>query len=109
MAAGLTEKEAMAKAIIAGNAIASLDGLFSGLAGGNQKVLSNLAGFKQQVINIVKKDGDGLGEDQRITPGQIYRASILKIDTAKNGKAGGCPNCYLQQLKSNCKRWPRSQ
>tara|TARA_R100000900_G_scaffold132509_2_gene108940 strand:+ start:11901 stop:17630 length:5730 start_codon:yes stop_codon:yes gene_type:complete len=64
MAAGLTEKEAMAKAIIAGNAIASLDGLFSGLAGGNQKVLSNLAGFKQQVINIVKKDGAKFSKDE---------------------------------------------
>ena len=64
MAAGLTEKEAMDKAIIAGNAIASLDGLFSGLAGGNQKVLSNLTGFKQQVINIVKKDGAKFSKDE---------------------------------------------
>jgi len=64
MAAGLTEKEAMDKAIMAGNAIASLDGLFSGLAGGNQKVLSNLAGFKQQVINIVKKDGAKYSKDE---------------------------------------------
>ena len=64
MAAGLTEKEAMAKAIIAGNAIASLDGLFSGLAGGNQKILTNLTGFKQQVINIVKKDGKKYTKDE---------------------------------------------
>ena len=64
MAAGLTEKEAMDKAIMAGNAIASLDGLFSGLAGGNQKVLSNLTGFKQQVINIVKKDGAKYSKDE---------------------------------------------
>lgn len=61
---GMTEKEAMSRAIIAGNAIASLDGVFSGLAGGNQKVLGSLASFKQQVLNVVKKDGAKFTKDQ---------------------------------------------
>ena len=64
VAAGMTEKEAMSRAIIAGNAIASLDGIFSGLAGGNQKILGSLSGFRQQVINIVKKDGAKFSKDQ---------------------------------------------
>ena len=61
---GMTEKEAMSRAIIAGNAIASLDGVFSGLAGGNQKVLGSLTSFRQQVLNVVKKDGAKFTKDQ---------------------------------------------
>ena len=57
VSAGLTEDEALNKAAIAGNAIATLDGVFSGLAGSNTKVLSSLTGFKTAIINAVKKDG----------------------------------------------------
>ena len=57
VSAGLTEDEALNKAAIAGNAIATLDGVFSGLAGSNTKVLSSLTGFRTAIINAVKKDG----------------------------------------------------
>ena len=57
VSAGLTEDEALNKAAVAGNAIATLDGVFSGLAGSNTKVLSSLTGFKTAIINAVKKDG----------------------------------------------------
>ena len=42
--AGLSEQEATAYAVTAGNAKASLDGIFSTLAGGNTKLLSNTKG-----------------------------------------------------------------
>ena len=61
---GLTEKEALTKAAIAGKAIATLDGLFSGLAGSNTKVLSSLQGFKTAIINAVKKDGKKFTVDE---------------------------------------------
>ena len=64
VSAGLTEDEALNKAAIAGNAIATLDGVFSGLAGSNTKVLSNLTGFKTAIINAVKKDGKKFTVDE---------------------------------------------
>jgi len=62
--AGLTEDEALTKAAVAGNAIATLDGVFSGLAGSNTKVLSSLQGFKTAIINVVKKDGKKFTVDE---------------------------------------------
>jgi hypothetical protein len=62
--AGLTEDEALTKAAIAGNAIATLDGLFSGLAGSNTKVLSSLQGIKTAITNAVKKDGKNFTVDE---------------------------------------------
>ena len=62
--AGLTEDEALTKAAIAGNAIATLDGVFSGLAGSNTKVLSSLQGFKTAITNAVKKDGKKFTVDE---------------------------------------------
>jgi len=64
VSAGLTEDEALNKAAIAGNAIATLDGVFSGLAGSNTKVLSSLTGFKTAIINAVKKDGKKFTVDE---------------------------------------------
>jgi hypothetical protein len=57
VAAGIPEDEAYGKAIMAGNAIASLDGIFSGLAGSNEKLLAPLTAIRQQIINVVKQDG----------------------------------------------------
>ena len=37
---------------------------------------------------------------------EVHRSS--QVHTAKNDTAGGCPNCYLRELNSNCKRLPRS-
>tara|TARA_B100000902_G_scaffold108276_3_gene110011 strand:- start:70 stop:6219 length:6150 start_codon:yes stop_codon:yes gene_type:complete len=62
--AGLTEEEALTKAAIAGNAIATLDGVFSGLAGSNTKVLSSLQGIKTAITNAVKKDGKKFTVDE---------------------------------------------
>ena len=62
--AGLTEKEALDKAAIAGNAIATLDGVFSALAGDNKKILFSLQGFRTAIINAVKKDGAKFTNDQ---------------------------------------------
>ena len=62
--AGLTEDEALTKAAVAGNAIATLDGVFSGLAGSNTKVLSSLQGFKTAITNAVKKDGKKFTVDE---------------------------------------------
>jgi hypothetical protein len=62
--AGLTEDEALTKAAIAGNTIATLDGFFSGLAGSNTKVLSSLQGIKKSIINLVKKDGKKFTADE---------------------------------------------
>ena len=62
--AGLTEDEALTKAAIAGNTIATLDGFFSGLAGSNTKVLSSLQGIKKSIIDLVKKDGKKFTADK---------------------------------------------
>ena len=43
---GMTEKEAETTAMIAGNAIATLDGIFSSLAGSNEKLLGPLTAFQ---------------------------------------------------------------
>ena len=55
--AGIPEDEAYGKAILAGNMIAGLDGIFSGLAGSNEKLLAPLTAIKQQIISVVKQDG----------------------------------------------------
>ena len=62
--AGLTEDEALGKSVIAGNAIASLDGVFSGLAGGNTKILTSLQGIRSQIVDVVKKKGKDFSKKQ---------------------------------------------
>ena len=63
--AGLTEDEALDKAAIAGNAIASLDGLFSGLAGSNINLIGGgLKTIKSQIIDVVKNKGKDFSSKQ---------------------------------------------
>jgi len=57
MASGMSEKEAMGVAVNAGQAIATLDGIFSGLAGSNQKLLKGFQGIKEQIKNLALKKG----------------------------------------------------
>jgi hypothetical protein len=57
VASGMPEDEATEIAINAGNAIASLDGIFSGLAGSNTKLLTGLQGVKQEIINLATTKG----------------------------------------------------
>jgi hypothetical protein len=54
---GLSEEEATIKALAFGNVYASLDGVFSALAGGNEKLVGDLSGIKQTLINYAKENG----------------------------------------------------
>jgi len=66
MATGMSEKEAMNIAVNAGQAISTLDGVFSGLAGGNEKLLTGLTGIKNQIKNLA------------VTKGKDFTAKELK-------------------------------
>ena len=58
MAEGISETEANDKAVVFGNAIATLDGLFSGLAGGNEKLFSGTTKVvKDALLDLAKKKG----------------------------------------------------
>jgi hypothetical protein len=57
MASGMSEKKAMGIAVNAGQLIATLDGIFSGLAGSNQKLLKGFQGIKEQIKNLALKKG----------------------------------------------------
>lgn len=57
MAQGVSETEANDKAVVFGNAIATLDGLFSGLAGSNEKLLGSTKIVKDALLNLAKKKG----------------------------------------------------
>ena len=61
---GLTENEALLIAAGAGNAIATLDGFFSGLAGSNTKILSSVQGIKKGIVDFVKKEGKTFSKDK---------------------------------------------
>ena len=52
---GMSEKEAMKYAIAAGNSRATLDGIFSGLAGSNVKLLGTYKNVSKSIIDIAKK------------------------------------------------------
>ena len=52
---GMSEKEAMKYAIAAGNSRATLDGIFSGLAGSNVKLLTSTKNMGKAIIDIAKK------------------------------------------------------
>ena len=54
---GLSENDALNKAMLYGNITSTLDGIFSGLAGSNQKLLEGLGGVKNQLFNLIKKKG----------------------------------------------------
>jgi len=57
IATGMSEKEAMNIAVNAGQAISTLDGVFSGLAGSNEKLLTGLTGIKNQIKNLAISKG----------------------------------------------------
>ena len=57
IATGMSEKEAMDIAVNAGQAISTLDGIFSGLAGSNEKLLTGLTGIKNQIKNLAITKG----------------------------------------------------
>ena len=52
---GMSEKDAMKYAIAAGNSRATLDGIFSGLAGSNVKLLGTYKNVSKSIIDIAKK------------------------------------------------------
>ena len=64
VASGMSEDEATEIAINAGNAIASLDGIFSTLAGSNTKLLTGLQGVKQEIINLATTRGKKFTTEQ---------------------------------------------
>ncbi len=64
MASGMSEKEAMDVAVNAGQAIATLDGIFSGLAGSNQKLLTGFQGIKEQIKNLAVTGGKNFSVKQ---------------------------------------------
>jgi len=66
IATGMSEKEAMNIAVNAGQAISTLDGVFSGLAGSNEKLLTGLTGIKNQIKNLA------------VTKGKYFTAKELK-------------------------------
>jgi len=57
MATGMSEKEAMNIAVNAGQAISTLDGVFSGIAGSNEKLLTGFQGIKDQIKNLAINKG----------------------------------------------------
>ena len=64
MAQGVSEKEATNKALVFGNAIATLDGIFSALAGSNEKLLGSTKVVKDLLLDLVKKKGSGFTTQQ---------------------------------------------
>jgi hypothetical protein len=70
VASGMTEKEALDIAVNAGQAIATLDGIFSGLAGGNEKLLIGFQGIKDQIKNLAVKKGKDFTVKQLVDKGK---------------------------------------
>jgi hypothetical protein len=64
MATGMSEKEAMDVAVNAGQAISTLDGIFSGLAGSNEGLLIGFQAIKDQVKNLAIKEGKSFAKKQ---------------------------------------------
>jgi|14_taG_2_1085336.scaffolds.fasta_scaffold02386_2 hypothetical protein len=64
MAQGVSETEANDKAVVFGNAIATLDGLFSGLAGSNEKLLGSTKIVKDALFDLAKKKGKDFSKEQ---------------------------------------------
>tara|TARA_R110002126_G_scaffold274155_1_gene419073 strand:+ start:2341 stop:8130 length:5790 start_codon:yes stop_codon:yes gene_type:complete len=57
MAQGLSETDANDKAVVYGNSISTLDGLFSALAGSNEKLLGSTKIVKDALFDLAKKKG----------------------------------------------------
>lgn len=64
MAQGVSEKEATNKALVFGSAIATLDGVFSALAGSNEKLLGSTKVVKDLLIDLAKKKGKEFSSQQ---------------------------------------------
>lgn len=64
MAQGVSEKEATNKALVFGSAIATLDGVFSALAGSNEKLLGSTKVVKDLLIDLAKKKGKEFSAQQ---------------------------------------------
>ena len=56
MKKGFTEQDALERAMVFGHTISTFDGLFAGLAGSNQKLLTGLGGVRKQLYNLIIKD-----------------------------------------------------
>ena len=64
MAQGVSEKEATNKALIFGSGIATLDGVFSSLAGGNEKLLGSTKVVKDLLMDLAKTKGKEFSTQQ---------------------------------------------
>ena len=69
MATGMSETESMEIAVNAGQAISTLDAIFSGLAGSNEKLLVGFQGIKDQVKNLALKKGKSFTKKQLVDKG----------------------------------------
>tara|TARA_B100000963_G_scaffold75320_1_gene63473 strand:+ start:29826 stop:36614 length:6789 start_codon:yes stop_codon:yes gene_type:complete len=69
VATGMGENEAMEIAVDAGQAIATLDGIFSGIAGSNEQLLIGFQGIKDQVKNLAIKEGKKFTKKQLVDKG----------------------------------------
>jgi len=80
IASGMTEKEAETTAMIAGNSIATLDGIFSSLAGSNEKLLGPLTAFKQQVKNLVKDNGKNYTKKKLVSEiDELFKENMKEV------------------------------
>ena len=78
MATGMSEKEAMTIAVNAGQAISSLDGIFSGIAGSNEKLLSAAEGIKQSIVKLAVTKGKDFTRKEF-----VQKAKEMGIETLK--------------------------
>ena len=78
MSSGMGEKEAMEYAVNAGQAIATLDGIFSGLAGSNEKLLTGFQGIKEQIKNLAVSKGKDFSKKQLIDKGKSLMIENIK-------------------------------
>ncbi len=100
--AGLSEQEATAYAVTAGNAKASLDGIFSTLAGGNTKLLSNTKGVGKKIIDLARnpkswvKQGGFQGKVKDLVNENLKELFIEELPVLFSGKAiNGVVNSVL--------------
>jgi len=78
MATGMSEKEAMDIAVNAGQAISTLDAIFSGLAGSNEGLLVGFQAIKDQVKNLAIKEGKKFTKKQLVDKGLALGKENMK-------------------------------
>lgn len=78
MATGMSEKEAMDIAVNAGQAISTLDGVFSGIAGSNEKLLTGFQGIKDQIKNLAINKGKDFTRKQLTDKGFSLTKEFLR-------------------------------